>query len=205
MLTASLVFVLGGCYNNSDSLATPTAPEVEASKAFMTLAKSESGVMNSATGSAHWRSIPEFGQTHVTYSFSAIRHANGSCSGEVRLIDQKKVFDGKAEVYDLKVSGNMAKLSYQFTRGNLAPDISKMHGYMVAIDNGEGANATDADHVTWMLLVEGTEIPGLTIPVLDAMDPETFLNTMRNDVLPLFGISYDRYLTAIDNGSVQVR
>lgn len=105
----------------------------------------------------------------------------------------------------------MAKLAFHCTRGNInhfyAPgvDITDIFAWVVVIDNGEGANATAKDYTTFILLTDGSDIGTGTIPEIDNMEPQVFLDWMRDYLLPIYGVPYDAYLSPIDNGSVQVR
>jgi hypothetical protein len=210
LLVASLAFVMLGCSDNSAPIAGPNDQALSSPTFSSSLAKG--GILNSVTGSAHYRSIPIMGETNVTYSFTAIRHKDGTVSGEVLLRDKGPLFYGKANVYDLKVSGNMAKLAFHFVRGNLAtyypvtmPDISDIFGWLVVIDNGEGSEASDPDYCSMILFTDGSDILDKEISDVDNMEVATFLTWMHDILLPAYLIPYDQYLAPIDHGSVQVR
>ena len=209
LLMACMAFVLVGCSDNSGSVSGPSGQAIPPQSAG-SLAKMGRD-MHSVTGSAHWRSVPVTGQTNARYSFSAILHADGHSTGEVVTRDEGPIFYGHARVYDLKVDGNIGKMAFRFTRGNLNGffpgdvAIDDIYGWCVVIDNGEGVNATGPDLVSMILFTDGSDIGTGTIPGLDAMQPQEFLDWMRDYLLPIYGVSYDEYLSPADNGSVKVR
>ena len=69
LLMASMAFVLLGCSDKSTSPVTPGEQTIGAPSSSAGLAKM-GDEQHSATGSAHYRSIPITGETNVTYSFS---------------------------------------------------------------------------------------------------------------------------------------
>ena len=98
--------------------------------------------------------------------------------------DKGRIMYGQAKVYGLHVSGNMAKLDFRYTHGNFntfyAPGvkITDIVGWVIVIDNGEGANAGDPDMVSLIVSTEGSDIQPLTIAQLYPMGPEEYLQTM---------------------------
>jgi hypothetical protein len=104
----------------------------------------------------------------------------------------------------------MAKLSFQFTRGNYfadpyGVDISKIFGWLVVIDNGDGRTATGPDFCTLVLYTDGSDIGTQTIEGIDAMSPEEYLQMMKDYILPFYDIPYDDFMLPTDNGNIQVR
>jgi hypothetical protein len=203
LLSALLVFfiiTLFGCTENSDQLVNPANENVAG---FL-----DKGVLNSVTGSAHWRSVPILGATNVRFAFNAIKHVDGSITGNVVDTDNVPGQHGKASVYDLKVEGNIAKLSFQYTEGNLGElygvDITSIFGWLVVIDNGEGAG-NGPDLCSMIVFTDGSDIIPQTIESLSDMSPEEYLQIMQTYFLPIWGIPYEDFLSAPDNGSIQVR
>ncbi len=211
LLMASLAFVMLGCSDNSNSLVTPTEQSIASSSSPVALGKAEAGVLNTVTGSAHWRSIPAIEDLNMTYTFTAIRHDDGGISGEVFLKDFKLFWKGKGQVYDLQVSKNTAKLAVHFTAGNLGgvfdppSDITEIFGWLYVVDNGEGSNASGPDFAGLLLFTNGSDILDKKISDVDNMDIPTFLAWMHDELLPSYGVSYDDWLAPIGNGSVRVR
>ena len=125
--------------------------------------------------------------------------------------DKGRIYYEKAKVYGLHVSGNMAKLDFRYTHGNFntfyppGVKITDIVGWVIVIDNGEGANASDLDLVSLIVFTEGSDIQPLTIGQLDPMGPEEYLQTMGDYLLQHYGIPQEAFLTAYDNGSVHVR
>jgi len=209
LLMACMAFVLLGC---SDKMQSPVGPAPEVSAQTSTaLSLAKPGGFHSVLGNAYWKSFPVTGETDVRYVFSAIRHENGRCSGEVELRDKGPLYVGKATVYDLKVSGNIAKLAFRFTSGNLGGfynptvDIKKIYGWLIAIDNRGCAEKNKRDLVSMILFTDGSDIGIGTIAGIDKMQPQEFLTWMKTYLLPLYGVTYDEYLSAPDRGSVEVR
>ena len=111
------------------------------------------------------------------------------------------MFYGHGKVYDLKVSDNMAKVAFRFTK--VTPYYTgTVFGWCVVIDNGEGANATGPDLATMVLWTDGSDIPK-TVGEIDAMEPQAYLDWMRDNMLG--PVPYDEFLSPADNGSVKVR
>jgi len=150
-------------------------------------------------------------QTQVRFSFSAIQHADGSVTGEVQDKDGGPTLQFHGKVFDLKVDGNRAKISWTFTSGTVNPplvpvttDLTGWVASVVVIDNGEGNNATGPDMISRIYPAPpGTFFPpiNMTIEQLNALGVADYLEK----VLFLTGASYSHYVAAIETGSVQVR
>ena len=82
-------------------------------------------------------------------SFTAIQ-TGWNYYGELVARDEGPIMYEKLKFMVWKVSGNMAKLAFHYTSGNLGEmynppvDISDIYGWLVVIDNGEGGNANRA-------------------------------------------------------------
>jgi hypothetical protein len=200
-LTAFFIIAYFGCAENSDQAVNPVNENV------VGILNKEN--LNSVTGSAHWRSVPVTGETNVRFSFNAIMHIDSTITGNVISRDDGPMMFGKARVYDLKVDGNIAKLSFQYWEGNLGDfygvDITSIFGWLVVIDNGEGVNGNGSDLCSMILFTDGSDVSPQTIESLNAMSPEEYLQIMQTYFLPIWGIPYDVFLSPPDNGSIQVR
>jgi hypothetical protein len=209
LLMASLAFVLAGCSDNSVPPVTPGEPTLSPASTSPVLQKG--GVTHAVSGSAHWKFVAVTGEENGRFTFSAVQHADGSVTGELVSRDKGRIMYGQAKVYGLHVSGNMAKLDFRFTHGNFntfyAPGvkITDIVGWVIVIDNGEGANANGPDLVSLIVFTEGSDIQPLTIAQLDPMGPEEYLQTMGDYISEYYGIPYEAFLTTYDNGSVHVR
>jgi hypothetical protein len=200
VLLAFVGLAILSCSETTDQLVAPVEK--------VSTVSLDKGIIHSVTGSAHWRSVPVTGETNVRFSFNAILHNDGTISGNLMARDNGPMMYGKARVYDLKVSENIAKLSFQFEKGNLGQfygvDITSIYGLLVAIDNGEGVNGSE-DFCSMILFTDGSDISPQTIESLDAMSPEEYLQIMQTYFLPMWDIPYEDFLSPIDNGSIQVR
>lgn len=188
-----------GCSESTDQLVTPVE---KASTVSL-----EKGIIHSATGSYLWKIDPLSGEKNTHLSFNAVLHSNGKVTGQLN-------GEGyiKANVYDLKVSGNIAKLSFNYVRGPLGNyysppvDISEIYGWLIVIDNGEGSNAIGPDSVSLIIFTDGSDIGNQTIAGIDAMSPEEYLLMIKDYLLPFYGFPYeDFFIQEFDNGSIQVR
>jgi hypothetical protein len=208
VLLAFLGLAILGCSDSSNPIATTV--DKASTLNFTGSLDKDNGILHSATGSAHWRSVPITGETNFRISFTAIQHKDGTITGELVAKD-KGIMYGKAKVYGLEVSGNMAKLAFHYTNGNLGAmyyppvDISDIYGWLVVIDNGQGGNTTGPDLVSLIVFTDGSDILPLTIAELDPMGPQEYLNTMGDYLFQYYGIPYDAFLSPYENGSVQVR
>lgn len=208
LLMAGMAVVLLGCSDNSNPAMTAGA-QLGQQPAITSLSKG--GNINSATGTIHVKYTPVTGQTNSRSSFTAIRHSDGTCSGEFQNRDDGPIFYGHGKVYDLKVSGNMAKIAFRYTKGNIADyygadvKITDIVAWFVVIDNGEGANATGPDLVTMILFTDGSDIFDATIEGIDNMGPQEYLDYMRDYLLPLYGVPYEMFIGPLEHGSVQVK
>ena len=195
-LLVIIIITLFGCKENSDQLVNPANENV--------VGILDKEVLHSVTGSAHWRSVPVTGETNVRFSFNAIKHVDGSITGNIVSRDDGPMMYGKARVYDLKVEENIAKLSFQYWEGNLGDfygvDITSIFGWLVVVDNGNGP-----DLCSMILFTDGSDISPQTIESLSDMSPEEYLQIMQTYFLPIWGIPYDVFLSTPDNGSIQVR
>ncbi len=114
LLMSSVASVLSGC---SDSLAPVSALCDQTASPMSspgTLGKMGTE-MHSVTRNAHWKIAGT--QTQVRFSFSAIQHADGSFSGEVRNLDEGPQAKIKGRVYDLELDGNRAKICFTTANG----------------------------------------------------------------------------------------
>lgn len=210
LLMASLAFVMVGCTDSSSPIVSPTEQTVSAPPSTE-LSLTKPDCFLSVTGYGYWKSIPVTGQTNALTTFYAVRKGDGSFAGEVSLKDKGPMYVGKATVYDLKVRGNIAKLAFRFTSGNLggfynpAVDIEKIYGWLIVIDKGGNGRKNKHDLVSMVLFTDGSDIGTGTIAGIDKMQPQEFLNWMRTYLLPLYGVSYEDYLSVPDMGSVRIR
>ena len=72
VLLAFVGLAILGCSESTDQLVAPVDK--------VSTLSLEKGVLHSATGSAHWRTIGI--QSRVRFSFSAIQHSDGSFLGK---------------------------------------------------------------------------------------------------------------------------
>ena len=200
VLLAFVGLAILGCSETTDQLIAPV-------EKVNTLSL-EKGVIHSATGSAHWRLIGT--QSRVRFSFNAIQHSDGSFSGQVRNNDEGPTLKFHGEVYDLIVEENRAKICWTMTRGAwIAPDgtvfdLTGMIMCVVVVDNGEGNSESDPDLVSLIWGdPPGTYYPSIsmTIEQLNGLGIDEYLD----NILILTGMTYNDYVPAIDQGSVQVR
>jgi hypothetical protein len=215
LLIASMAFVLVGCSDNSTPVAGPTEQALSTAASSSSLAKG--GIINSVTGTGHWKSVPNSIQSNVRTSFSAIRHADGSVSGEVQSRDKGPLFAFHGKVIDLKVQGNIARLEFVFTRATYfgAPladyyggDLSNVVAWFVVVDNGEGKKAGGPDCVSGVLWGDDAELQfvlGMTVEEIRNMEVVEFNDWMQNEVLPLLGVPSEDFFMPVEKGSVQVR
>lgn len=204
VLTAFLGLILIGCADSSDQLVNPVA-NTNTSDDIGSLDKSD-GIVHSATGSVLWKIDPFSGEKNMHWSFNAVLHKDGSVTGNYEA-------EGyiKAKVYDLKVSGNIAKLAFHYVRGPFGGfysppvDISQIYGWLVVIDNGEGKKATEPDYCSLTLFTDGSDIGMQTIEGINQMSPEEYLQMTKDYLLPLYGVPYEVFMQCFDNGSIQVR
>jgi hypothetical protein len=201
-----------GCSDNSESLV----PTNEQTNSSVSLAKMGED-LHSVTGTGHWKSVPFGTQTQVRISYSAIRHRDGTVSGEVQDKDKGPMFNFHGKVTDLKVEGNIAKIEFMFTSGTYlgvpladyyGGDLSAVRAWLVAIDNGEGIHATSPDVSSGILWGDDAELEyflGKDVEYISNLGAVEFINYMTTEVLPTLGIPPEAYLTPVDNGSVQVR
>jgi hypothetical protein len=206
LLVASLAFVMLGCSDSPGPVVGPNDQAISATTSSSALAKMGAD-MHSATGNGHWRMIGT--QSRVRFSFSAIQHADGSLSGEVRNNDEGPTFKMHARVWDLMVDGNTAKICFTFSKGSIYgppggpyTDISGWLACVVVVDNGDGKD-TEADLVS---LVEGGPPcyeyeSGVTVEDLLAKNIDDFLAY----ILDWYQQPYSWFMPAIDQGSVKVR
>jgi hypothetical protein len=210
LLMASMVFVLSGCSDNSNSVVTPSEQVTAATTSSGNLAKMGED-LHSATGNGHWRFVGT--QSRVRCLFSAVQHKDGTCSGEVTNNDEGPTFKFHGKVYDLKVEGNRAQMWWKFTRGTNPPggepylDLTGMLGTMVVVDNGNGNSATGGPDLVSLIwcdppeTYDGSLNPPMTIEQIFALSTDEYINYVMNN----FGMSYDQFLPAIEMGSVTVR
>jgi len=109
------------------------------------------GVEESVTG--HYEYFGPTTGNYFKYSLSAIRHADGSVSGEVQEYltvgspSGAFVRRSHGRVTCLTVVGNRARLAYSLDQYEGSPvlPVTADHGIIAVVDNGEGANAYPPD------------------------------------------------------------
>jgi len=127
-----------GCGTDS---GTATSPRAAVASSSFSMAKGSDGAGDHVTGSATII-LPAFGNALERYSLSAIRHNDGSVSGEFEEFSGQ---DGgqriHAHVACFTVTGNGARLAAQIDQTNVS--FGPVGSYVVwsVIDNGEGAKA----------------------------------------------------------------
>lgn len=126
------IAVLAGCTAGSDqNLTAPMSPATEASLAA-------SGAQQQVTGHANIV-LPGFGDAVQRYSQSAIRHADGTVSGQFELKSEQ---DGglriHGDVFCFTIVGNTARLAGRVDQSDI--DFAPVGSYAVwtIIDNGQG-------------------------------------------------------------------
>jgi hypothetical protein len=169
--------------------ATPSA-DVAAPRtlpAAVSASNSDAGVEQSVTG--HYEYEGSVTGNYFKYSVSAIRHADGSVSGEVeeRLTVAATgdfVRRSHGAVTCLTVVGNRARIGYMLDQYEgdpvLPPD--RTHGIITVVDNGEGANAIAPD--------SAANNPG----GVTAERAQLFCD-----------VGFDRPMRAVEHGNIQVR
>jgi len=167
-----------------------TPADVAAPRALSTAANAgnaDAGVEQSVTG--HYEYSGSVTGNYFKYSLSAIRHADGSVSGEV---EERLTVDATGEfvrrshgtVTCLTVIGNRARIGFMFDSYEgepvLPPD--RTHGIITVVDNGEGANAIAPD--------SAANNPG----------------GVTSERAQLFcDVGFDRPMRAVEHGNIQVR
>jgi hypothetical protein len=147
----------------------------------------DAGVEQSVTG--HYEYSGSVTGNYFKYSLSAIRHADGSVSGEVEerltvAATGEFVRRSHGTVTCLTVVGNRARIGFMFDQYEgepvLPPD--RTHGIITVVDNGEGANAVAPD--------SAANNPG----------------GVTADRAQLFcDVGFDRPMRAVEHGNIQVR
>jgi hypothetical protein len=133
--TALGATVLIACGTNSE----PTSPRLTPNQPSFSVAKGDG---QHVTGSATII-LPAFENASERYSLSAIRHNDGSVTGEFEEFSEQ---DGgqriHAHVVCFTVTGNSARLAAQIDQTNVS--FGPVGSYVVwsVVDNGEGAKAT---------------------------------------------------------------
>jgi hypothetical protein len=127
------VMALNACGTNSET----TAPRRSLPPPNFSAAGAEQRVTGSAT-----IILPNFGNARERYSLSAIRHSDGSVTGEFEEFSEQE--GGQrihAQVVCFTITGNSARLSAQIDQTNVP--FGPVGSYVVwsLIDNGEGANS----------------------------------------------------------------
>ena len=145
------------------------------------------GVEQSVTG--HFEYAGSVTGNYFKYSLSAIRHADGSVSGEVEerltVVETGEfVRRSHGTVTCLTVVGNRARIGFMFDQYEgepvLPPD--RTHGIITVVDNGEGANAVAPD--------SAANNPG----GVTAERAQLFCD-----------VGFDRPMRAVEHGNIQVR
>jgi hypothetical protein len=138
---------LSGCDRASIAgVAAPTSSALRADDAAADPAPADQGVEQSVTG--HYEYAGFVTGNYFQYSVSAIRHADGSVSGEVeeRLTDVVTgdfVRRSHGTVTCLTVTGNRARIGFVLDSYEGTPVLPAGvdHGIISVVDNGEGGNA----------------------------------------------------------------
>ena len=148
---------------------------------------SAGGVEQSVTG--HYEYAGSVTGNYFKYSVSAIRHADGSVSGEVEerltVVETGEfVRRSHGTVTCLTVVGNRARIGFMFDsyvgEPVLPPD--RTHGIITVVDNGEGATAVAPD--------SAANNPG----GVTAERAQLFCDA-----------GFDRPMRAVEHGNIQVR
>ncbi len=199
-----LAFAMAGCTDSSQ----PVSSNAQGSLTSAGSAGNE--ILHTVTGTVEWRGIQPATGPDMGLKFTARQYADGTIDGDFECLNNCLEMKGRGKIYDMKVSGNTAKIGLNFTCGNegtfcnCSRDITKMSGWVVVIDNGDGAGATGPSYVSMSLFTDGSDIGDGTIEGLDRMEPQQFLEWMRTYLLPLYGVAYADYLLPCAIGSVHV-
>ena len=172
---------LAGCEQSPSAALSAPRPGIVAASA------SDEGVEQSVTG--HYEYGGFVTGNYFKYSVSAIRHADGSVSGEVEeRVNVEATGDfvrrSHGTVTCLTVIGNRARIGFMFDSYEgepvLPPD--RTHGIIAVVDNGEGANAIAPD--------SAANNPG----GVTAARAQLFCD-----------VGFDRPMREVEHGNIQVR
>jgi len=83
-------------------------------------------------------------------------------------------------------------------------DIGKIFGWLIVIDKSPGLGSTRKDLVALMLFSDGSDFGSTTVQDVDNMEPQVFLDWMKNVLLPSYGVTYTQYLTHPDADKLEV-
>lgn len=129
------IAVLVGCTSSSE--LNPTAPMSPASEASF----AASGAQERVTGHANIV-LPGFGDAVQRYSQSAIRHADGTVSGQFELKSEQ---DGglriHGDVFCFTIVGNTARLAGRIDQSDIAFAPVGSYAVWTIIDNGQGSRS----------------------------------------------------------------
>jgi hypothetical protein len=200
LLLASLAFVVLGCSDNSAPIVAPSDEALSTSASPAALAKG--AVLASASGSAQMYldadGNPTLEKSAIlrVCTFNAREYAGESYSGEFIMLGApgpKQTFSCKAEILQVKVQGNKAKMVFKILRaGGGLSGLEGINGCYVVVDNGEGNKAEPDLNSPFYFIFP----PEVTQTFLD-MTPDAFLA-----FLPTVGYPG---LVPINLGNVQVR
>jgi len=127
-----VVAALAGCATNSDQSLTAPAQRLDAAGG---------GVSQSVTGHANMQ-LPSFGNAVQRFSQSAIRHSDGTVSGEFELkSDQDDGVRLHGEVTCFTIVGNAARLAGELDQSNAEFAPAGTYVLWTVVDNGEGGKA----------------------------------------------------------------
>ena len=183
-----VAFALAACTAApAADVAAPRAVAGGARPSASNASNDNEGVEQSVTG--HYEYAGFVTGNYFKYSVSAIRHADGSVSGEVEervtlLETGDLVRRSHGTVTCLTVVGNRARIGFMFDQYEgdpvLPPD--RTHGIITVVDNGEGANAVAPD--------SAANNPG----GVTAARAQLFCD-----------VGFDRPMRAVEHGNIQVR
>jgi hypothetical protein len=196
---ASLAFVLLGCSDKStplDSISDPAISIGLPNAAGPSLAKGFAHVVTGSSQMFVWEGPDNFAMPlRYLFNFNAKKSIDGIVSGGVSSNEPNGETKTKATVVGLKVDGNKAKLEFHFTSG--PPRFTDRYGFLVVIDNGEGAGKKDM--ITIMAIYEDEPYP--TLADWFAMSPNDLLAFLQA-AQPYIPVNV---VQECDAGNIQVR
>lgn len=198
LLVASLAFVMMGCLDNSNS---PISPNDQSASQGHTQGLAKGGpVVHKASGNCG----VFFEGKNATFAFTALKYADGSCSGEYQIYVHSQDPDwGKwhGKIMSLEVhDGNKAVIGGVETK-------SGFPGYydaFVVVDNGEGKTGTVDMYTTTVFWNE-------SLPYAQkvwAMKPADVVNEIVFQCahsVPPYIVTPEEILIPIQHGNIQVR
>ncbi|HET6760510.1 MAG TPA: hypothetical protein VFH13_00340 [Gemmatimonadaceae bacterium] len=155
--------VFAGCNSGLEPTgpATPTAPS---------LSQGSGPVVQSATGAGHFT----VGGELRTFSFTALKYADGTVQGEYQLLSRLTGAKIHGDVVCLSVVGNQAWIGGSQEHGSDGFPPGLENGFRVA-DNGEGAN-DPPDQMSLMFVNAG---PGFAQFYCNVRPPAPALNPIE--------------------------